>query len=110
MISSEQMEKLWWQNKNEGVDHISVTGLPERESSNVNGDGDQADPTATKETSDPAGPSSPRNGKTHHSSVIVEYLSNYCKFFSTHKCRGRGMYHTPYPAKNPIKPLKDKKP
>lgn len=53
---------------------------------------------------------SAKGSKTHPSPEIVEYLSNYCKVFSTHQSKGTGMFHTPYPAKNPVEPLKDKKP
>ena len=51
---------------------------------------------------------SAKGSKTHPSYEIVDYLSKYCKVFSTHK--SNGLFCTPNRAKHPAVPLKDKKP
>lgn len=48
--------------------------------------------------------------KTHPSTEIVDYLSKYCKVYSTHQCEGIALKCSPNKPKNPATPLKEKKP
>ncbi len=50
-----------------------------------------------------------KGSKTHPSSEIVDYLSKYCRVYSTHKCK-EWLSYSPNKPKNPATPLKEKKP